>query len=235
MKLTFFLFLSFFGFTFVFAQGEKNFIDQNYIEVIGKAELEVTPDLIYIQIRISEKDPKSKITVEQTEKLMFEKLQGLGIDLSKDLVVKNLASNFKDLFLSKAEIILSRDYQLVVHDGKTAGKVFVELEKAGISNTNIERVDHSRIQEFRRDVKVNAVKAAHDKSEALAKAVNQNIGRAIFIQEMEGHVFDRMVSNSISIRGTGAVHRGSPEEPEPDINFEKIKLESSILVRFELK
>ena len=42
-----------------FAQnGEKNFIDQNYIEVTGKAELEIAPDRIYIQIRLNEKDLK---------------------------------------------------------------------------------------------------------------------------------------------------------------------------------
>ena len=36
--------------------GDKNFIDQNYIEVTGNSEMEISPDLIYIKILINEKD-----------------------------------------------------------------------------------------------------------------------------------------------------------------------------------
>ncbi|MDA3891149.1 MAG: hypothetical protein PF517_05735 [Salinivirgaceae bacterium] len=43
--------------------GTKNFIDQNYIEVTGKAELNVVPDEIFLKILISEKDTKNKISV----------------------------------------------------------------------------------------------------------------------------------------------------------------------------
>ena len=47
-----------------FAQiGEKNFIDKNYIEVTGKAEMEFTPDKIYIQLLLNEKDAKAKNSV----------------------------------------------------------------------------------------------------------------------------------------------------------------------------
>ena len=35
--------------------GEKNFIDQNYIEVTGTAEMEIVPDEIYLKIVLSEK------------------------------------------------------------------------------------------------------------------------------------------------------------------------------------
>lgn len=41
--------------------GEKNFIDQNYVEVTGTAELEIVPDEIYLRIVISEKDKGKKV------------------------------------------------------------------------------------------------------------------------------------------------------------------------------
>ena len=47
------------------AQNQKNFIDQPYLEVTGKAELEVTPDEIYLSIRINEGDNKAKQSVEE--------------------------------------------------------------------------------------------------------------------------------------------------------------------------
>lgn len=80
--------------------GEKNFIDQNYIEVSGTAEMEIVPDQIYLKIVISEKD-KGKKTVEQQEKAMIAILQKLGIDVRKDLLMKDMSSNFKSYFLKK--------------------------------------------------------------------------------------------------------------------------------------
>ena len=75
--------------------GEKNFIDKPYIEVTGKAEMEVTPDRIYMSITINEKDSKGKIVLAQSEKDMMTKLKALGIDTKKDLSVKDMSSNFK--------------------------------------------------------------------------------------------------------------------------------------------
>ena len=53
------------------AQNQKNFIDQNYIEVKGVAELEVVPNEIYLNIVLDEKDTKNKESIEQLEQKMF--------------------------------------------------------------------------------------------------------------------------------------------------------------------
>jgi uncharacterized protein len=213
--------------------GEKNFIDQNYIEVTGRSEMEITPDLIYIKILINEKDNKNKTPLTDRESAMISKLKDIGIDLNKDLLVKDISSNFKYYWLAKNEILLSKEYQLVVRDGKTAGKVFIELEKIGISNVSIEKLDNSNIEKFREEVKIDAIKAAREKAEALVNAIAQNIGRAIYIQEVGNNFYGGTAgeSNSILIRGSSSLY-GSEK---PEIDFEKIKLEYSIICRFELK
>ena len=61
----------------LFAQ-EKNFIDQPYLEVNGRAEMEVAPDEIYVRITINEQDSKGKVTVLQQEKDMVRRLKDLG-------------------------------------------------------------------------------------------------------------------------------------------------------------
>ncbi|MCH5690311.1 hypothetical protein LWM68_42440 [Niabella sp. W65] len=63
--------------------GEKNFIDKNYIEVTGKAEMEFTPDKIFIQVLLTEKDSKNKNAIPEQERQMLQKLQSLGIDTKK--------------------------------------------------------------------------------------------------------------------------------------------------------
>lgn len=221
---------------FAFAQtGQKNFIDQNFIEVTGKSEMEITPNLIYLKIFLNEKDNKSKLSLAERENIMISTLKEIGIDISTDLSIKDMSSNFKYYLLTKNDILLSKEYQLLVRDGKTASKVFIELEKIGISNVSIDRLDNSNIENFRKEVKVDAVKAAKNKAESLATALNQSIGRAIYIQEVE-HNFGNGIpgtSNSIMIRGVSSQIYGA--NAQPDIHFEKMKIEYSILCRFELK
>jgi len=211
---------------------EKNFIDQNFIEVTGKSEMQLIPDLIYLKIVISEKDTKNKISVAEMEKKMTDKFREIGIDIKKDLVIKDLLSYYKSKFIAKADVILSKEYQLEVHDGKTAARVFEELEKIDISNVSIDHVDHTKMEEFRKETKVNAIKAARDKAESLTKAIGQSIGRAIYISELNND----SSGPSNSMHGL-AVYRDSDGESKPvvDLDFEKIKLEYSIFARFELK
>ncbi|MEN8250358.1 MAG: SIMPL domain-containing protein [Bacteroidota bacterium] len=221
---------------FSFAQpGDKNFIDQNYIEVTGKSEMEISPDLIYLQILINEKDNKNKIPISELEKKMADKLKEIGIDISKDLMVKDISSNFKYYLLAKDKILLSKEFQLLVRDAKTASRVFIELEKIGISNISIEKLDHSKIVDFRKEVKINAIKAAKEKAQLLAEAINQGVGRALYILEQDQRFYDNMNSNSIVVRGYASDSLYGSRAPELDIDFEKIKLEYSILCRFELK
>ncbi len=215
--------------------GEKNFIDLNYIEVVGKSEMEISPDLIYLKVLLNEKDTKNKISVSELEKQMIQKLQEIGIDIEKDLLIKDISSNFKYYLLTKNAILLSKEYQILVRNGKTASQVFLELEQIGISNVSIDKLEHSQIVEFRRQTKLNAIKAAKEKAESLAIAINQNIGRAVYIQEIDNKSGVLRSSNSIMIRGASSIYGSKASSPALDFDFEKISIEYSILCRFELK
>ena len=214
----------------------KNFIDQNFIEVTGKAEMEIIPNEIYLKIILNEKDFKGKEHLDEKEKSMINKLVEIGIDISKDLAVKDIASNLKNYWIKASEINSVKIFQLKVPDAKTAGSVFKELELIDISNITVERVDHSEIQNYRQQVKVEAIKAAKSKAESLTNAINQSCGKAILIQELNNHVFKAMtghaagVNSNIVIRGVSNLSK----DKAPDIEFETIKLEYSILARFEL-
>jgi uncharacterized protein YggE len=221
---------------FIEAQtGDKTFINQNYIEVIGKSEMEIAPDLILIKIVINEKDNKTRVSLSDQESKMISKLKSIGIDVDKDLLIKDMASNFKYYWLAKNEILLSKEYLLTVRNSKTASKVFIELESVGISNVLIDKLDNSNIEKYRREVKIAAVKAAKDKSEYLASAIGQSVGRAIFIQELEGNYSfgDNEGYSNVMLKRQSSLFESKDKELQ--IDFEKIKLSYSILCRFELK
>ena len=215
----------------LYAQAEKNFIDQNYIEVTGHSDMEIAPDEIYMKILVNERDVKGK-TLAEIEKSMISKLQEIGIDVTKDLDVKDVSSNFKNYWILKTDIVLSKEYQLRVHDAKTAGKVIVELQQLGISNVSIDHIDNSKIEDFRRQVKVKAIQSAQEKAQALSEAIHQTIGRAIYIQELNYNPYNYLQAQPLNM----TVRRIADNTlVEPDIEFQKIKLDYSILVRFELK
>lgn len=220
-------------------QGDKNFIDQNYIEVAGNAIMEVTPDEIYLKILINEKEIKGKTLID-VENSMIAKLQEIGIDTRKDLSIIDYSSNFKNYWISKSDIILIKEYQLLVRDAKVAGTVFQEFQKIGISNISIDRIEHSKILEYKKEVKTNAIKAAQEKANSLAGAINQTIGRAIFIQEIDNNTLNYLTGQlsgkvaGIKIRGANSI-TSINNSYQPEIEFEKIKLDYSVMVRFELK
>ena len=114
--LTLLLSLTAFGQT-----GQKNFIDQNYIEVKGTSEIEVSPDKIFINIIINEKEHKGK-TVNDVEKLMVEKLTAMGIDIQKQLSIRDFVSNLKNNWILKSEIQSIKQYELLVNDAKQLAK-----------------------------------------------------------------------------------------------------------------
>lgn len=218
---------------------EKNFIDQNYIEVVGNAQMDVTPDLIYLKIVLSDKDNKNKQSLEDLDRLMKAKLNEIGVDLTKDLYVKDFVSSFKSYFLAKTEVVLTKEYQLIIHDAKTLQKVFVDFQKLDISNVSIQKIDNSKMDQYLNEVKANAIKAAKSKAESLSSTINQSIGRALFIQEW--NVANSSIDDVLQGRVSGLDikrrqnYNSSSESPDTGIEFEKINISSSILVRFELK
>ena len=214
--------------------GEKNFIDKPYIEVTGKAEMEVTPDRIYMSITINEKDSKGKIVLAQSEKDMMTKLKALGIDTKKDLSVKDMSSNFKKYWVKGSEIMTSKEYQLLVTTAQMAGTVMQDLEKIGISNVSIERVDHSQMEQFRREVKINAVKIAKEKAVAMASAIGQTAGKAIYIQEVDFGNNAMYTGRMAGLDSNVRMKVSSADIAVPDIEFEKIKLEYQVNAKFEL-
>jgi uncharacterized protein YggE len=218
----------------VFAQtGGKNFIDQNYIEVTGKAELEVSPDMIYLKIVLSDKNNKDKLPLPEIEKRMISRLTDIGVDVNKDLSVMDFTSNLKAYLLKSDVVSLTKQYQLIIHDSKTLQKVYFVFQELGISDVSITKLDHSQIAQFRKDVKISAIKAAKEKAEMIADALNQKIGKAIYIQEADNpnfNLYGNLYSNTIQ-----SISSNSQDDSDNDIDFAKIKITSTFLVRFALE
>lgn len=218
--------------TFNYANGQtKNFIDQPFIETTAKVDTLVSPDRIYLSIIISENDTKGRQTVEELERKLTSKLEALGIELEHQLTLSDLSSNFKKYFLRKQDILKAKSFELLVYDAKSAGQVIYELEGIGISNVDLERTEFSKIEALKLKLKSKAIEKAKKQADALVQPLNQTVGKAIFISDLKtnrANVLQGRVSG-IRIRGNSSIKQEYVATP---VEFEKIKIESQINVKF---
>lgn len=217
----------------IFAQ--KNFLDQPYVETTAKQDTLVVPDKIFISILLNEADSKNKKSVEEQEKTLELTLKKLNINTEKDLSLLDFSSDFKKYFLKGQNVIKSKMYSLLVGDAVTAGKVLAELESVGISNVTIERTEYSKAEELLLELKAKAVEKSKLTAEQLAKPLNQKIGKALYISDVN------TISNAlqgqtpgIQIRGMSSLYGSRAADPIYT-EFQKVKFEVQVNVKYLLE
>lgn len=210
---------------------EKNFIDQNYVEITARAEKEVAPDEIYLSITIKEEDNKSK-SLEKKEREMFKRLTALGIDPEKDMQIQDISTLLQRYLLKKDEVLTSKSYTLKVTGTAVLVNVFKELETLGIPDVSIAKTSLSNTDEVRRDVMLSAAASARESAALLAKALGRELGKVIFIQCYDNNP-RMMKSNVMEMRSLSYAADGSYKEPV--LEFDKIRFDQSVFVRFSLE
>ena len=212
----------------------KNFIDQPYIETRVKVDTLVSPDRIYLQILINEKDTKGKISVEEFEHKMAAKLASLGVDLQQQLTLSDLASNFKKYFLKRKNVLKSKAYSLVIYDALTAGKVLVGLEEIGISNVKLQKIEYSKIEYLKLNLKTKAIIKAKNQAEALLRPLNQKVGAAIYISDVNNYNNYALQGRTTGIEVAYDLKASNSFEPIA-IDFKKMKVQSEISIKFKIE
>lgn len=213
----------------------KNFIDQPYLETIAIVDTLINPDIIYLNILINEKDERNKISVEELEEKMADKLIELRIDLQKQLTLSDLSSNFTKYFLKQKDIMKSKAYKLKVFDAQTAGKVILGLEDVGISNVYLDKTEYSKMEELKLQLKSKAVLKAKSQAEYLVLPLNQKVTKALFITDKyyQGRDYDGVL-NEVVVRGF-SVKRSKEEYKPIEIDFKPIKVETEVTIRFGIE
>ena len=202
----------------------------SYVQVNGRAEKEITPDEFYLQIIINERDSKGKISVESQQRDMIAALKKLGVDVEKQLKVANLSSEF---FKKKTSVATAK-YQLQLGTSAEVARAWQALDNLGISDVSILKVSHSRLGEYKREVRLEAMRNAQQSAREMAEAVGQTIGRCFYIYDANNDVMPAFYDNAVVMRSAKlAVAEGAVEE-EP-LDFKTIRLEYSVQAKFVLE
>ena len=235
MKKSFLIFVMFFVWNLFSAQRE--FLDQPYIEVEAEADTLVVPDRIYVSITLNEADSKNKKSVEEQEKQLETILKKLKINTDKDLSVLGYSSDFKKYFLKGQNILKTKKYSLLVRDAYTLGNVIISLEEAGISNTEVEKVEYSKYRELLLELRSEAVKRSRITADKLVKPLNQKAGKALYISDMNYRgMGDYEVQAMMDITPEPRTYKkeGASEEFLRKLDIKKMKFYVVIRVNYQL-
>jgi len=203
------------------------------ISVSGSAETEVTPDIIYIAISLKEylKDNNSKKRVEITalENQLYNAVLKAGL-AKEDLMINNVASyNYATEKKKNPDFLASKQYRLKVSDLNKFNEIMSAIDVKGISSTNIESYDYSKIETLKKELKIKALLAARDKATYMVTALGEKLAGVIEIQDGGDNVV-QPVYRTYMMKTEMADATSVPE-----IDFKKIKLNFTVNAVFEIK
>lgn len=224
------------------AQYAENQVRQRTINVSGTAELEVVPDEIYVQVDLREYDKKGngKVDIESIKSNFIKAATSIGI-ADTNITVQSyqgwdgnywwVKKNKKQNPDMKATI----SYWVKVANTKKMDQLVDKLDDEATQNFFIAKVSHSKEKEFKRQLKMEAVKAAKEKAIYLAAAIGESIGNAITINEpSEMNIYQpRAYSANMMMKQEAMQDASGPAEPT--IDFKKIKYQFEVQTVFALK
>jgi len=211
--------------------------EKPFIEVQGIADMEIVPDEIYVTIGLRERyDKKEKTTVEEQEKELLMLLQSLNID-TKNLSLTTANAAYVNVKRVGKDVITRKDYQLKLGDALTVGRLFEQLDKLDMDDARITKMGHSKIDSFKREVNIRAIKAAKEKAEYLLKAIDGKIGEAIIVRELEQDAQPAMAANFSASQYANSTYKEGTNliVPRENVQLQLIKIRASMYAKFAIK
>jgi uncharacterized protein len=210
-----------------------------FIEVTGSSEMEIEPDEIRLEIGIEEywkeefeknsdfKDYKTKVPISEVENNLFSDLMNIGITKEK-VIVKDVGNYWR--YRGK-DFLIKKQYEIKFTDLSKATQIINSINTKGIDFIRIAELKNKNITEYRKQVKIEALKAAKTKAQYLLESLEKKLGDIISIVEIDDentHSYwfpQNITSNSVL---SGNNDTGTD-------NYKKIKLRYEIKAKFEIK
>lgn len=175
-----------------------NINSEPFIEVIGSAQKEVIPDRIYISILLTDKiESNEDFSIQIQEENLKKTVSLYNID-SKDLflsgayseVTKNKSKN------NETGIRLIREYTLILKNSEEVNKIFQELTDMNIKGIAVKKTEYSDIENVKKEVRQNAIKATKEQAEYLLTSIGEEISIPLEIREVEEKPFKNTTNNT---------------------------------------
>lgn len=208
------------------------------IEVTGFSEMEIMPDELYFSISLreyykDEKNQKDKVLISTLEKQLVQAIAAAGLP-KESLSVSGVGGyqRYWEKDKKPSTFLESKQYEVKVERADKLDGILSKVESRGIQFANMSRADHSRKEEFKNQVKVEALKNAKEKAAFLLNSIGEKSGPVLEIRELEeGSSYPQPMYKS-SLRMASA---DASDVPDSDLDYQKIKLSYRMQAVFEIK
>jgi uncharacterized protein len=213
---------------------------QKSINVSGSAEMEVVPDEIYVTVELREYDKKggNKVDIDAIKNDFLKAALSVGIPQT-DISVQSYQGwdgnywRHKKNKKKNPDLKASITYQLKLSTTKKMDELVQKLDDEATQNFYISKVSHSKVDEFKRQLKIQAVKAAKEKAIYLADAIGEKAGEALTINEPNEINFYPQPVYANRMMKQASVE--ADQSAAPEVDFKKIKLKFEVNAVFALK
>lgn len=219
----------------------KNLLAQdlasNFIEVTGTHKLEIIPDEIYLKLKIKEfKKEREIVKLDEIEKQIIKLISDLNIDKSSLTIYRTVGDEVR-VKRNRSEFLLSRQYLLKLDSMDKLDRFIKSSEKVDLDYFELFEVNHSQLEKFITEGKVEAIKNGKMKAELYLSELNKSVGEVLEVKEL-GHQIKR-TNNLNSIYTPEAVFRFSNVSTDyrdyNNLAVEKIKLEFAMYLKFKIE
>jgi uncharacterized protein YggE len=227
------------------AQTPATVVDNRFpktITVSGSAEMEVVPDEIYVVVDLKEYEKKGqgKINLDKIKGDFLEACRQIGLPDSVISIASYDGYNGNPWLRKKnkkEELMASIAYQIKFKESRKMDELVDKLDDNATQNFRIVRTSHSKIQEYRKQLKIQAIKAAKEKAQYLAEAINEKVGEAVTITEPTDAFSDQPVYNMAfsNVTSQYRMKAGNQSGDDSGVDFKKIKLRFEVNTVFALK
>ncbi len=192
--------------------------------------MEITPDEIFVSITLREyKKSGGKVSLDVLEAELVKAVNKLKIPADNLRVQNVYGYNWNWRKKRTDDFLGSKHFLLEVNDLKKMNDLTEMLDPEGLSNLNVQSFSHSNIEEYRKQVKIGAMKAAKDKAEYLLESVNEKLGGLLEVQEIDyGYQQPAMMRSNVALESADISGYQS------DVEFRKIKLRAEMRVVYEI-
>tara|TARA_B100000809_G_C15081818_1_gene509919 strand:- start:227 stop:952 length:726 start_codon:yes stop_codon:yes gene_type:complete len=151
------------------------------IEVTGSSEMAVQPDQIKLEIVIDTKTGVNK------ESKFLKILNKNGV--TDDKIAFESANNYNwHWYYSNYYNRSEQKYTITLDSTVNSLQLMEDLKLSWVRSINVTDRTNSEIQEYRKQVKVQAVKSAKEKAGYMLLALDEEIGRVISVEEINADV-----------------------------------------------
>ena len=199
---------------------------------------EIVPDEIYVHVELKEYEKKGqgKIDIESIRKNFLAMIRTMGLP-EDAITVAGYGGDYGNVWWrkknkNKDELYASVTYEVKLRKTSDIDKLVDQLDDESTSNFYIVRTSHSNMETFRKQLKFLAVKAAKEKAIYLARAVDDQIGEAVTINEPVEY-YQPYFNTMSNARMKSEMDQGVADQQQAD--FKKIKIKFDVNVVFALQ